>query len=170
MKTAELETPQAQFTPQQIAEFFRSEEGQQILRQSRLPQTHKPRAPMSEAEMEKYCKMAEKTDIQYIRIDPATKKPLAEEEPTFWRIINATPEVVGNHEGQLRVSFYLIRYYKNKTYKRAISPSNSDEVTEHEPFTIRKTSRWSKMYELTEVGDRIIDAADFMEQYKRDEE
>jgi hypothetical protein len=166
-------TPQApSFTQEQMNDYFRSPEGQQALRQSRLPQEVKQRPAMSESEMDKYCKLAEKTDIRYIRIDPETKKPLTEPkgEETFWRIMNVIPQAVGHNESHIRVNFYLQRFYLHKTYQRSVSPTNAAQVTEHESYTIRSTSRWSKLYSLTEVGDRIIDAADFEREYKRDEE
>jgi hypothetical protein len=173
MNTIAEKTPQAPvFDKTMMDEYFRSPEGQQALRQSRLPQQTKPRSPMSEADQDKFCKMAEKTDIHYIRIDPETKKPLTEEkgEETFWRIMNVIPQAVGNNEAEIRINFYLIRFMKNKTYQRAISPTNSTQVTEYEPYTIRKTGRFSGLYELVETGDRICDAEDFVKQYKRDEE
>lgn len=172
MKTIE-ETPQAPaFTKQQLDEYFRSPEGQQSLRESRQPQKHKPRAPMSEEEQDKFCKLAEKSDIHYIRVDAATGKKLTEPEgeETFWRILNVIPEAVGNSEAELRINFFMQRFYKSKTYQRAISPTNADQVTEHEPYVIRATNRFSKMYSIVELGDRIVDAEDFLKQYKRDED
>lgn len=172
MKTIE-EAPQAlTFTKQQMDDYFRSAEGQQALRQSRMPDKHKPRAPMSEEEQDKWCKIGEKTDIRYIRIDPKTGVKLTEPEgeETFWRILNIIPEAVGNSESELRINFFMQRYYKGKTYKRSISPTDATQVEENEPYIVKATNRFSKMFSIVELGDRICDAEDFSKQYKRDED
>jgi hypothetical protein len=172
MKT---ENPQAQtqaqpFTEEQMAAFFRSPEGQTILRQSRSPLVHKPKSPMSEDEIDKYCLMAEKVDAQYTRIDPKTKEPLTEikGEETFWKILSVIPEAVGNNDAEIRVNFFIQRYWKNKTYKRQKSSSDSTEISEHEPWMLKKENRFTKVYSIVQTGDRIIDAEDFMAQFKRD--
>lgn len=161
-------------THEQLAAFYRSAEGQEALRSAMRPGLPRVREAMKPEEVEKFYLMAEKSDVQYVRVDPKTREPLEEAKEFFWRIQSPIIQVVGATDTAIRLNFLIQKYWRNRTYTtQALSQSGGEtlsrDVTTNEAYIVREKDRFGG-YTIKELGERMIDGADFLEQFKRDAE
>lgn len=70
-------------------------------------------------------------DRRWIMVDPTTKKPHKLSEEFFWQVTHMYPGVkVGGDMNHPEMQFQLQRFYRNKTYKRAILDEGGKAVGE----------------------------------------
>ncbi|MDE2097593.1 MAG: hypothetical protein KGL39_10130 [Patescibacteria group bacterium] len=137
--------------------------------------------PHSEEEIKKFYKMAEKDDVYYYRVDPTTKKPLAEAKQFVWKIIACFPSLVGaakvrenrHPSGDVRIQFQLQKCYKNEFTKIAKDAKADPALPLGDGDAIEIRKHWVEMDSeggLAIAGDRMIDASDFLNQFVREED
>ena len=180
--TQEIENKPS-LTAAELLKILSSTEGQQLLAAANRMQL-KVEAPSVKAhtpdEIAKFYKLAEKDDFTYIRIDPTTQKPHAEAKEFLWRIKNAFPAFIGtakvretgNPTGAVRIQFQIQKFWRNKMVKRPKDPmadpslplSDGDSIEDFEPWVLMDPEGG-----LAETGDPLIDASDFVIQFKREE-
>jgi hypothetical protein len=97
----------------------------------------------------------------YIAIDPKTQKPLEKDSKFMFKIVAIITEVIGANEDETRITFQVQKYWKDKTYKIQKSPTDSAEITKNSPFCERRLNG-----DLKDTGERMIDADDFVSQFK----
>lgn len=116
--------------------------------------------------------MAERGEtVHYIRVDSATGKPMAEAKHFFWCILNFVPECylgadVVHLRGEMRINFRIQKYHRDKFYNRKKNPDilGSELVKSNLPYC-----ETTEDGELLAPGDRLIDASDFLDQFKKEE-
>jgi hypothetical protein len=172
METTTLEkNPNIGLTPELVNEWLSSTAGQSAMRKMQSAR----RPAHTAKEIEKFTRMAENgADIKYIRTDPKTLKPFEEAKDFFWRIISFVPDCVGINvdveylEGDLRISFLIQKFHRDEKLmyetNLIVSDTTSSKRRVHAAYVKRR-----KDGSLSEPGDRLIDASDFMEQFKREE-
>lgn len=123
------------------------------------------REPHTPAEMDKFAKLFEQGGEKYIRIDPVTKKEFAEAKDYFWMIISFTTECLGSTETDVRINFLIQKYHRDpKLMYKATEMVNgsSRDVMRFRAYMERNPTSG----DLISTGDRLIDASDFLEQFK----
>lgn len=159
-------------TPEQMAEWATSPAGQSAIR----ARNSKGKVPHTAKEIEKFTRMAESYESRFVRVDSKTKQPMEEAKEFFWRILSFVPamaDVLGSSaeiehlEGNMRINFLIQKYHRDEKlmYEAKTDASNPHSPTRkvHMAFCARR-----KDGSLLEPGDRMIDASDFMEQFKKE--
>ena len=125
----------------------------------------KKRKPHTPDEVATYTKLFEDSGKKYIRIDPKTKAEFAEAKEFFWQITSIIPEMIGYSEHEIRVNFIAQKYWRDpvKMYKATeMVNGSSRDIKRYRAYTEINASNG----EMVAPGDRLIDASDFVEQYK----
>jgi hypothetical protein len=161
-------------TAELIREVLKTPEAQDII--NARPKPFKPGPPHTLDEQIKFRRMAEDIGRRYVKIDSATKKPLAEAKEFFWSITAVIPHAVGTVEydgdeviGEIRLTFNVQKYYRDEKLMYAANVKGDDgserTVKKHATFSVR-----NKDGTLRAPGDMNLDASDFLLRFAPDKD
>jgi len=162
-----------------LKELLATPEGRSALQAaSKTPVTIEK--PHTEDEIKRFYKLAEREDDYWYRIDPTTQKPLEEAKTFVWKIVCAYPNMIGackiretnRPSGDLRVTFQIQKCYKDKYTAKPKDATADPALPLAEGDSIQVRQHWNEVDSeggLSTPGDRMIDASDFVKQFKREE-
>lgn len=107
------------------------------------------------------------------------KKPEKGDEEFIWKVVSFTSEFLGADDDQIRVQFSIQKCWRNRfvTVRQLIEvsgsePDHGDPEKVNEPFKRFKPIKNARgkeigIGELRDTGERMMDASDFVDEFKR---